>query len=160
MTDADGFEYYNYILVYTQPLTIRPVSIGPFSYKPIMYFSGLIKNPLFIGGSFNTRDEENGRIYCIKTHRHGEREDEKIKEKYKSYLWPFISLKISARFIDHQPLNQFTTSLHQSSSTPCDEENGCIYSVSNHIDPASARTTKLKEEQVIPLACHIITIQC
>ena len=59
-----------------------------------------------IGGLSTLRDEENGRIYSIKTRRHGERKDDEIEEKNKSYLWTPISLKISDRFIYQQPLNQ------------------------------------------------------
>ena len=93
--------------------------------------SGLIKNPS-IGGSSNPRFKENGRIYSIKTHRHGKREDDEIKEKKKSYLWPFILLQIRDRFIDQQPLNLFTTSLHQSAFTARDGDNGCIHSIKTH----------------------------
>ena len=60
----------------------------------------LIKNPLCIGGSTTPRDEENDCVCSIKTHQHGERKENEIKEDNKSYFWPFISLQIGDMFID------------------------------------------------------------
>ena len=118
---------------------------------------------LCIGKSSTPRDEENGRIYSIKTHQHGQRKDDEIKEKNKSYLWIFISLKISDRFIYPQPIKQFTTSLHQSASTLRDEENGHNYSIkSTSTRRAQGRRNRRKNKSylwpVISLKISIIFV--